>query len=235
MLTDRKGARAETRLRQMLGPHEKDFDVALVTLQTYQPTDYYLRLALEGRATLEEVAQRHQIFQRLEVDHLVYCSIVIQRRSEPREVFTARRQVGSGMGLPEMEWLLQWEAAAAQPATLQRLIEARPVASGRARLLLAHAMQSGTWMADGCTLTTEWPFAVEARCPVWTASLTARCDGRRSSRNHLQLLKESGAVPSDASEQEFAKLIRALISGGFLELAEFPLPQSEPSASPSGR
>ena len=42
----------------MLGEAESDFDVALVTLQTYQPTEYYLRLALQGRATLEEVAQR---------------------------------------------------------------------------------------------------------------------------------------------------------------------------------
>ena len=113
MLTDRKGVRAEARIRDMLGAEERDFDIAVVTLQTYQPTEYYLRLALEGRATLEEVAQRHQIFTRLQVEHLVYCSMVVHRRSKARQVFTARRQVGSGMGLPEMEWLLRWESAAA--------------------------------------------------------------------------------------------------------------------------
>lgn len=225
MLTDRKGARAEARIRHMLGPSERNFDVALVTLQTYQPTEYYLRRALEGRGTLEEVAQRHQIFQRLEVDHLVYCSMVVQRTSGQREVFTARRQVGTGMGLPEMEWLLHWEAAAAQPEMMERLIDARPSASAPARLHLAHAMQSGAWVADECTLATTSPFGVEARCPTWTASLIARCDGRVTTRDHLRFLKESGAVPADAPEQEFAKLVRALISGGFLELAEFPLPR----------
>jgi len=225
MLTDRKRARAESRIREMLGLQERDFDVAVVTLQTYQPTEYYLRLALEGRATLEEVAQRHHIFQRLEVDHLVYCSMVVQRKSEAREVFTARRQVGTGIGLPEMEWLLEWEAAAAQHEAIQRLIDARPIASARARLQLTHALQSGTWVADECTLAIGSPFAVEARCPTWTAGLVERCDGRLTSRDHLQILKDSGVVPADAPEREFVKLIRALISGGFLELTDFPLPR----------
>ena len=225
MLTDRKGARAESRIREMLGPQERDFDVVVVTLQTYQPTEYYLRLALEGRATLDEVAQRHQIFSRLEVDHLVYCSMVVQRKSGPREVFTARRQVGTGTGLPEIEWLLAWEAAAAQPESIQRLIDARPIASAHAHLQLTHSLQSGTWVADECTLATGSPFAVEARCPTWTAGLVSRCDGRLTSGDHLRILKDNGAVPADAPEQEFVKLVRALISGGVLELTDFPLPR----------
>lgn len=229
MLTDRKGARAEQRIRGMLGEDAGEFDIALVTLQTYQPTEYYLRPALEGRATLEEVAQRHEIFQRLEVEHLVYCSMVIQRRSEAREVFTARRQVGSAMGLPEMEWLLRWEAAAAQPATVGRLIDAQPIASSRMRLRLAHSMRAGSWVPDECTLATDWPFAVEAKCPPWTADLVARCDGRRTSRDHLDFLKSTGAVPPDAPESEFVKFVRALIAGGFLEISEFATPGPAPT------
>jgi hypothetical protein len=229
MLSDRKDARAEARIRQMLGPAQDDFDVALVTLQMYQPTEYYVKLALQGRATLEEVAQRHQIFTGLEVEHLVYCSMVIQRKAEDRQVFTARRQVGSGMGLPEMEWLLRMEAAMAQPETPPRLIEARPLVSPRTRLQLTHGREGGEWVADGCTLTTVWPFAVEARCPPWTATLLSRCDGHRTTRDHLRFLQESGALPAEASAVEFGKLVRALVQGGFLELADFPLPSSSPS------
>ena len=224
MLSDRRGGRAEVRLRQMLGEAQGDFDIALVTLQTYQPTEYYLRLALEGRATLEEVAQRHEIFRRLEVDHLVYCSMVIQRRDVAREVFTARRHVGAGVGLPEMEWLLDWEAAAAQAALLERLPDLRPAVSSRIRIQLGHTMQSGSWVPEDCTLSTASPFAVEARCPSWTGSLLSRCDGARSCREHLQWLQESGAVPADAQLSEFVKLIRALIAGGFLEVDAFRLP-----------
>ena len=222
MLTDRKGARAEQRIRAMLGEREGDFDVALVTLQTYQPTDYYIRLALNGRATLEEVAQRQEIFTRLEVEYLVYCSIVVQRRSEPRPVFTARRQAGLGMDQADIEWLMNWEAAAAQPATVQRLIDARPVVSPRLRYRLAYGMEGGGWVADECMLSTTSPFVIDAKCQAWTATLVTRCDGQRTSRDHLDFLKEIGAVPTDAPESEFVKLIRALVAGGFLAVAEFP-------------
>lgn len=225
MLTDRKGWRAEERIRAMLGQAGEDFDIALVTLQTFQPTDYYLQLALNGRATLDEVAQRHEIFKRLEVEYLVYCSIVVQRRSEVRPVFTARRQAGLGMGQSDIEWLLQWEAAAAQPATVSRLIDARPVVSSHIRYRLAHALQGGAWVADECILSIASPFAIEAKCPPWTATLITRCDGRRTSRDHLNFLKETGAVPSAAPESEFVKLIRALVAGGFLEVAEFSHPE----------
>jgi hypothetical protein len=84
-------------------------------------------------------------------------------------------------------------------------------------------------VADGCTLTTVWPFAVEARCPPWTATLLSRCDGHRTTRDHLRFLQESGALPAEASAVEFGKLVRALVQGGFLELADFPLPSSSPS------
>ena len=231
MLTDRKGARAEERIRAMLGEKQGEFDVALITLQTYQPTDYYVRLALDGRATLEEVAQRHEIFKRLEVEHLVYGSMVIQRRSEVRQVFTARRQVGSAMGVPEVEWLLRWETAAAQHPTLQRLIESRPAVASRVRLRLAHTMQAGTWVPDECLVATPWPFAVEAKCPPWTATLLARCDGHSTTSDHLEFLKGRGDIPADAPASEFVKLIRALIAGGFLEVADFRLPADAPKPS----
>jgi SAM-dependent methyltransferase len=226
MLTDRKGARAEQRIRAMLGQGEGDFDIALVTLQTYQPTDYYLGLALNGRATLDEVAQRHEIFNRLEVEYLVYCSIVVQRRSEARTVFTARRQAGLGMGQADIEWLLHWEAAATQADLVQRLIEARPVVASHIRYRLTYGMQGGAWVADECILSTASPFVIDAKCPPWTATLVTRCDGRRSTRHHLNFLKETGAVPQDAPESEFVKLIRALVAGGFLEIAEFAHPES---------
>jgi hypothetical protein len=148
-------------------------------------------------------------------------------------VFTARRQVGAGVGLPETEWLLQWETAAAQAPAVQGLIEARPIACPRIRLGLGHVMQAGTWVPDECSLATSVPFAVEAKCPPWAAALITRCDGRRTTREHLQFLKENGAVPADAPESEFVKFVRALIAGGFLEVPEFGLPKgdSQPGGS----
>lgn len=222
MLTDRRGARAEARIRAMLGESEGEFDVLVVTAQSFEPTEYYFRLALAGRAELTEVVRRHQIFQQLEVDRLVYCSIVVQRSRGAREVFTARRQAGPASGAAEVEWLLAWETAMARPDAVRALSGARPVASPHCRLRLSHAMREGRWAAEECVLSTAHPFLLEAKCPPWTAELLARCDGRRTVRQHLEWLKQRGEVPADAPEAEFVRLVRSLSAGGFLQIGELP-------------
>jgi methylase of polypeptide subunit release factors len=227
MLTDRRGGRAEQRIRDMLGDRAGEFDVVVVVFQTFQPTEYYFRLALAGRATLDDVARRHEIFGRLEVEQLVYCSMVIQRMTASRPAFTTRRQAGPATGASEIEWLLGWESAMAQEQAVRGLLEARPSASPHTRLRLTQVLRTGDWVPDECTLATTVPFALEAKCPPWTAGLVARCDGRRTTREHLQLLKQAGEIPSDAPEAEFVKLVRSLIAGGFLQLADSGSPDSD--------
>jgi methylase of polypeptide subunit release factors len=230
MLTDRRTGRAEERIRAMLGARADEFDVVVVTFQTFQPTEYYFRLALAGRATLDEVGKRHEIFGRLEVEQLVYCSVVIQRAAAARPAFTVRRQAGPTTGASEIEWLLSWESSMTQNRAVEGLLEACPDASPHTRLRLTQVLRADAWVADECVLTTTTPFALEAKCPPWTAGLVARCDGRRTTREHLQRLKQDGDVPSDAPETEFVKLIRSLIAGGFLQVAD-PLSPAPPGRS----
>ncbi len=226
MLTDRKGASAEDRVREMLGERQSDFDLILVSFQTFEPTEYYFRLALAGRATLNEVAQRHEIFSRLEVEQLVYCSLVIDHHDGPRAAFTARRQAGAATGFPEMEWLRRWEGhAAGEGGTTARLLDCRPAPPGRLKSRISQALEGGVWSTDQCTLITETPFGLEAKCPPWTMVLLELADGRRTARELLTLLRERALVPADASEDRFAALVRALIGGGFLVLADHPLPK----------
>ncbi len=56
--------------------------------------------------------------------------------------------------------------------------------------------------------------------------LLAQCDGVKTGRQLFQQLKETGAIPSQASASEFAEAVRPLISGGFLELEGFRPPQA---------
>lgn len=225
MLTDRKGAPAEARVREMLGERQSDFDLILVSFQTFEPTEYYFRLALAGRATLDEVAKRHEIFSRMDVERLVYCSLVIERHAESRAAFTARRQAGPATGLAEVEWLRGWERAGSEGAgTTGRLLDSRPAPPRRLKSRLSQVLEGGTWSTDQCTLITETPFGLEAKCPPWTIVLLELADGRRTARELLTLLRERALVPADASEDRFAALVHALIGGGFLELADHPLP-----------
>ena len=176
------------------------------------------------------MVQRHEIFDRLEVEHLVYCSVVIDRKRDGRGGATVRRQAGADLGPGELEWLLRWEAASTAPGFLETLLEARPIASPHARLRLSHGMGPGEWVAEECVLSTRVPFIAEAKCPVWAAGLVAQCDGLLTVREQLQRLKQAGSVPDDAPEAEFARMVRTLLAGGFLHLPDRPLPGSGSAA-----
>jgi hypothetical protein len=59
---------------------------------------------------------------------------------------------------------------------------------------------------------------MEAKTDPWAPFLMALCDGERTARELLVDLKQQGAIPSDATEEEFARAISVLVSGGFLFL-----------------
>jgi SAM-dependent methyltransferase len=219
LATDRKGAPVEARLRAMLGSAAGEFDVVVAQMQSFEPTGYYSRLAAERTGRFAEVGEWHRQFKRLEVEELVFCSLVLQRRSGARPVFTTRRQMGVETGVADFDWLLSWETALAEdPDAPPNLIEARPVANPRAELRLVHRIEAGEWVTTKCWIATDRPFALEASCPVWMAAFVARCDGTKTVREHLRYLKELGAVPEEAGEAEFSGMVRKFVGAGLLDV-----------------
>jgi len=218
ILTERTNAPVEQRVRAMLGERDSEFDVLVLTYRTFDPTDYYFKLALQGRASLDEVVQRHEIFRELAVEQIIYCSTVIERHSEPRPPYTARRQVGQGLGTAEVDRLMAWKAASSTPDALPGLVEARLLASPHARMRIEHALEGDRWAPKECLVFNAVPFVVEAKVPAWSATLIARADGQRTTREHLDFLKKSGAIPAQVPELEFAQFIRSLVDGGFLQI-----------------
>ena len=217
LATDREGAPVEARLREMLGCAADDFDVVVAQMQTFEPTGYYARLAAEKNGRFAEVGEWQSHFKRLGVEELVFCRLVLQRRSTPRAVFTTRRQMGVETDVADFDWLLDWETSQAQdPDGPPALIEARPVANPGAELRLVHRIESGEWVTAKCWVATERPFALEASCPVWMAAFLARCDGTRTVREHLRHLKELGVVPEGAAEGEFVEMVRKFLGSGLL-------------------
>jgi methylase of polypeptide subunit release factors len=225
MLTDRKQAPAEQRLRGLLGESAGDFDIIVLSHQSFHPTEYYFQLALAGRATLDEVKARHEIFTRLEVERLVYGSMLIRRHATRAPAYTTRRHAGPSSGLAELEWLDRWERAAADPDGRTWLAGARPTVSPDCRMRLTHTPAETGWEVSDCLLTTAYPFTLDVKCPAWTASFLNRCDGRRTVRDHLAWLKAENLVAADVPEDGFTALVHGLVGGGFLETPDFPLPR----------
>jgi SAM-dependent methyltransferase len=224
VLTDRKGAALEDRIRAMLGDRAPEFDVIVGLVASFHPTEYYCRVAVDGRIDFDEVGRRHATFRQLEVDRIVYCSLMLRRRAANRPVATVRRQVGPQTRGESFEWLAAWEEAATDPALAARLLDTSPIATPNMRMRLLHRPLDGQWMPTECTLETAAPFVAEAKCPPWVAALIAQCDGTRSVRELLRFLQENGAIPPEAPSEEFAQLVQRFIGCGFLEIDGFRQP-----------
>jgi hypothetical protein len=214
----------EQRVRRMLGEAEGEFDVAVAQMQTFEPVEYYAKLAAKGTGKFSDVELRHRQFRELEIEQMVFCTFVVRRRSVDRPVFTVRRQLGLDTAAREIEWLLRWEAEALDPALPVRLLDCRPRFSRQAELRLVHRIVDGEWAIAKCWVATHLPFALEAASPVWVAALAARCDGSRTVRELLGHLQEMGVMSTEVTEADFVELIQKFIGGGFLETEQFPLP-----------
>lgn len=221
---DRHGTAFEHWIREWLGPHESEFDVAFIPRNTITPEFLARSVAVKGGG-LSEVTRLHQAFDGLRIREFVYGAIVIQRHAKPRSTFTVRRQRGSESGRAEIEWLLGWETRRATEKDSAWLLDVRPVASPDLELRVVHRMVDGELTPAAYTLQTEYPFSMESSVTPWMAILVARCDGAATGREHYAYLREQGAFPGSVTETEFGRLLGTLVSGGFIKIPGFAFPR----------
>jgi len=221
---DREGEPFEHRIRAWLGENEHDFDIAIIIRKIEEPGEFAARATLKSSGGMREVAQWKEFFRRQGVRHLVYASLIVQRKDSDRPVFTARRAIGPRSGCAEVEWLMRWESAAAAPATLEQLRTCRPVASPDLQLQVLHRMRNGELIPSAFTLLASYPFDMECQIPPWASFLVARSDGTATVQEHYDYCRQNRLIAAETSLAEFTRLVLVLISGGFLEIEGFRLP-----------
>jgi SAM-dependent methyltransferase len=224
---DLEGEPFETRLRSWLGDRSPEFDVLVVERQLFEPSYIANQQAAKTRGGAEELEQWKKMFAHYRLEHLVYASVVIQRKAARTPPVTVRRRRGPRLGSAEIEWLRVWETTAADPNFLQTILESKPMANRELKLHVIHRLQDGELVAQEFALEARYPFTVDCAISPWTAFLIPRCDGKTTARNLLAFLKENDLLAADESEEKFADFLCVLISGGFLEIDGFRLPPRE--------
>jgi hypothetical protein len=138
-------------------------------------------------------------------------------------VFTERRRVGKVVCSVATEWLMGLETLLHQPGADARLLEARPAVADGIDLEQTHKRNGNTWTAVGCTTSTDWPFSLAVRSPVWAAVLLNRCDGQETVRGHVEFLARHANLGADPGEVVLNG-VRALSTAGILNLDLYPIP-----------
>ena len=216
--TDRKDAPLEQRVRGWLGENEKDFDIALIPIRFIDTEDFAAKNAIKSRTPEQDVADFKGLFERLEVESMVYCIILVQRKESDRPTFTVRRQKGPATAPTDLMKLLQWQTFVATPGFEEKLMHMRVRANPATSLIANHRLTPTGWELAEHILRTDRPFSMEAHTDEWAAFLVSLCDGQSTLQQHFEELKSQGALPAEGRADEFARAVAVLISGGFIEV-----------------
>jgi hypothetical protein len=226
LLTERRDTMLEDRLRAMLGGASGDFDIVIAQGRASNPMQYLAEPPPENGGL--DPARWGQVVERLGIEQLVFASLLMERRASSRPTITTRRALSPLTTAADLQWVLRWMVGTAgwDLEDTRRLLSSRPRTPARTELRSRSTLQEGEWSVEECQLVTLAPFAVEAACPSWYATLLALCDGRGTAREHLQHLRAMHAVPENAPDDVFAAMIRQLIDAGLVEIDEFRLPDA---------
>jgi hypothetical protein len=216
--TDRKDAPLEQRLRAMLGSSAGEFDVAVVVSNEFDPTEYYVRLAIAGRGTWPEAEEWHHHFADLGVTKMVYATIAIVRHERAHAPFTVRRRAGSATGAREVGRLVRAAEESASAVAFERLLASRPLLAPHVTLHSEHGREGGEWALRSCLLESDVPFDVRLPCPPNMAPILSRMDATRTVRELYAELSEAGTLTDDATIDRLASFIHMLTAHGFVEL-----------------
>jgi len=228
MLTERAGITLEERVREMLGEERDEIDLVIVQGRSTNPLHYLSDQARAGYSNFDSLARWSEILDELKIEQLVFVSLLMEKRANARPVITTRRALSPLTSAADMQWVLRWMVGTAtwDMTDMRRLLGSRPRTLPRTELRSRSLLQEGQWGVEECQLVTLAPFAVEAACPNWYATLLQFCDGRMTAREHLQYLRDTHAVPDTAPEDLFASMIRQLVDAGLVEIEEFRLPDA---------
>ncbi len=225
MGVEREGEPFEQHVRQWLAEKESDFDVLLIARKILDPAEFAFEFAVKTRGGMAEVEEWKIRFEKLKVKKLVQGALVIQKKDSTRPAFTARHQGGAHSGRAETEWLMRWGTASAHPKIVQFLMDSRPIASPKLELRVLHRMRDGELTPSEFTFQTDYPFSMECKSQPWMVMLAARCDGKMTVLEHFETYQRDNLIHPDTPVEEFANLLRVLISGGFLEIEDFRPPE----------
>jgi len=217
ILSDRRGAPVEARVREMLGSAEDEFDVAVATIKGLHPIVHYGGELWKGTASAAEVEPQLAHLRTLGIERMLLCTVVVQRPPESRSVFTARREAGTQCDASALQQWLKWEAKALDSDLDSWLAAAAPRFAADSELLVVHRMESESWQPSALWLKAENPFENQVGCGTWVAEFLRRCDGKRSAMSILDSMKEDGTVPMVTPVGEFTEMVSGLATGGYVQ------------------
>jgi methylase of polypeptide subunit release factors len=214
---------AESRVRQMLGDRESEFDILVVTIVSRDPLEYFFKEARAGKEKYENLGRREQIITECGIQRMIYSSILVRRHTESRPPLTLRRQLSPRTRWQDFEWLLDIETAFQNENAVPALLYSRPRVIAGVRSRLEQVIEGSSWKYADCEFRTTVPFVAELKAPPWITKLLERMTGERTVHELFGEMQKAGVAPQDSVPDDFVRFVLFLARSGFVELPDFPL------------
>lgn len=225
--TDRENETLQDRIRGWLAEDGSEFDVILVATEVGKRPATVLEAVVKAKGKLGQLGDRSELYERLKVTAIFYGTVVIERVVKPRAVATARTLKSIKAASEAVEWFRNWEKAAAQPSLAAALQRSRPKLAPELQLHVIHKPGESGLEPSEFTLKTKYPFVVTVNVEPWLAVLIGMCTGQMTTGQIFEQLRAQDVVDSSLTFEDLCQVVRLLISNGFLELDQFPLPRLE--------
>lgn len=222
--TDRAGAPFEERIREWLGEKEEEFDIALLVMQWFGPTQYITRALMKDEAKAEDLGEWKKVFARDKIEQFLLSFIVIQRHAEKRPKFTVRRNMGPKTGPAELQWLVDWETERAKGLESEAVLMSRLQAGEAVGLSTNHVLEEGEWRTARQMLEVEYPFPLKCDIDDVGLQILLRLNGQTTGMDLLHGLIADGLIGSTADPRRFAMAVGGLVGGGFVRVEGFAPP-----------
>jgi SAM-dependent methyltransferase len=226
MATDREGEEYEQRIRKWLGAEEASFDVVLVSDWLRTPSELLSQKPVKaGSEVAEDRKHRQATWEATKTQFVFYGWVLIRRHDGSRPAATGRVQAGKDFTGRGMEWLLEWESAVRAPGGVEMLLASRPAISPECTMKVLHRVHDGRFAAEQFILETARPFDSTMQCEGWLANIVSECDGVETWRQHFEDAVAAGIIADGDTAEDFAQVLRPLVSAGLLVLEEWRIPE----------
>jgi hypothetical protein len=217
MLSDRVGAPVERRIRQWLGSASSQFSVAVFPMRSTAPEEFAARAVHTSASPGPDYRELVQLYREWQVEQLVYCAVYLRRVPQGHTVTTFRRQITADTDPGTVLRQLDTDALLEAPGGLDTVLRTRLQAAPEVTLQSPHRLTAEGWEMQHYMLSTRAPFSMDARVDPWMVHLTALADGSATGSEIYRQLIDEGTLPAEASVDDYARAVAALISAGFLQ------------------
>jgi SAM-dependent methyltransferase len=220
----------EARARSWLGAAQNEFDLIFAVTNTKSSEQLAKELVNRNSPDVEsEINRWNEIFTNAGFKQLVYCVLVIHRRSEESarstmKPLTLRTVLSAETDGACFDWALSWhhwrteKAAGGELLSLLSRTTPRPGRSLRGTVV--YTTKSGKLGPADVMLESAIPFLAETRVELWMLMAINEFDGNRTVEEVYEELCAKSAMPNTRTPEDFTQLVAQMIERGYLEFNE---------------